>query len=50
MGYTIKYLEPSNSYQIDIFNSAKHILEHNYKVGLDVFTSGGKSPLSAELK
>lgn len=49
MRYNIKYLESSNSYQIEIFNSAKHILEHNYKVGLDVFTSGGKSPLSAEL-
>ena len=38
-----------SDYQEEIFEKAISIIEKTKKVGLDVFTSGGKSPLSAEI-
>ena len=38
-----------SDYQEEIFDKAISIIEKTKKVGLDVFTSGGKSPLSAEI-
>lgn len=45
--YKVRYL--SGDYQKNIFDESKKILEKRHKVGLEVFTSGGKSPISAEL-
>lgn len=45
--YDVKYLK--NDYQKKIFEQSYKVLDKHNKVGLDVFTSGGKSPISAEL-
>lgn len=45
--YKIKYLK--DDYQKEIFRKAEKIIERKGVVGLEVFTSGGKSPISAEL-